>query len=357
MNEFENENFSNQASDENTAIAEAGKTGSLSYKTPVSTKKDRIFNWLRIFISIALLALIMFKNLENFGKIRFALLNINYLLVILSILLYVFMLWVESLRWDVLLRAQGVRIHRAYLFHVMYIGFFYNNILPSDIGGDFFRIYDICKNKKAPADKSASSVFLERFFGLISIIIFFAATSFSIYRLLKNYVILITVFLVMAVIMFILLAKPGLFKIDRIFKKFRKLQGIWIKIQSFSDAVMSYRKKIPQLILGLILNLVCQLIYTFIFYFVSKALELNIGISTFAFMVPVTYVLSGIPISIGGLGVRENTIVFLLVSFGVLNEKAVVFSVIILFIHIANGAIGGLIYLLRNLFFRTRGFI
>jgi uncharacterized membrane protein YbhN (UPF0104 family) len=161
----------------------------------------------------------------------------------------------------------------------------------------------------------------------------------------------------MAVIMFILLAKPGLFKIDRIFKKFRKLQGIWIKIQSFSDAVMSYRKKIPQLILGLILNLVCQLIYTFIFYFVSKALELNIGISTFAFMVPVTYVLSGIPISIGGLGVRENTIVFLLVSFGVLNEKAVVFSVIILFIHIANGAIGGLIYLLRNLFFRTRGFI
>jgi len=73
----------------------------------------------------------------------------------------------------------------------MMIGYFYNNLLPSNIGGDFYRVYDVSKNKKIPLNISISAVFLERFFGLISIAVYFLITSFSIYRILKNYVIII----------------------------------------------------------------------------------------------------------------------------------------------------------------------
>ncbi len=325
--------------------------------TAAVSKKDRILNLLRIFISLLLLSFIVLKNYKNFDEIYAALINISVIFIVFALLTHLFMLWLESLMWDVLLRAQDVRIKRSYLFQNIMIAYFYNNILPSNIGGDIFKVYDLAKNKKAPVDRCASAVFMERFLGLISITVFFVATSFSIYSLLKNYIIVIAVFLVIAFVLFLLLAKPRLFKVDRIFYKYNKIQKFWPKIQGFSDSVASYRNRLPYLALSFAINICCQMLFTVMFYFISVSLGLNISFMTYAFMVPVIYVLTGIPISIGGLGVRENTIVFLLTGFGVSNEEAVVFSLIVLFIHIFNAMLGGLVYLFRNIFYRSKGFI
>ncbi|MBM3700465.1 MAG: flippase-like domain-containing protein [Actinobacteria bacterium] len=334
-----------------------GSSYTTGAKTNIPAKKGRVLNYSRILISLALLAFIVLKNYKNFDEIYKVLTSTVSLFIAFALITHLFMLFIESLRWHVLLYAQGERVSRAYLFHSMMIGYFYNNLLPSNIGGDFFRIYDIAKNRDVPVQKSASAVFIERFLGLITITIFFAATSFSIYRLLKNYVITITVFLAIAFVLFILLSKPQLFKIDRFFKKFKKLDKAWLKIKDFSDAVTSYKNKLPALFLGLFLNIASQLLFTIMFYFISIALGLNVSFLTYAFMVPVIFVIIGIPISIGGLGVRENLIVFLLSAVGVQNEKAVVFSLVVLFIHIFNAVLGGIAYLTRNIFFRSKGFI
>jgi uncharacterized protein (TIRG00374 family) len=330
-----------------TVIKEAAKT----------SRKDRLLNLLRIFISLLLLAFIVIKNYKDFSEIYSAIAGISVLLIAVAVLTHLLMLWLESILWDVLLRGLDVKINRAYLFQAMMIAYFYNNLLPSNIGGDFFRVYDLAKNRGAPAAKCASAVFIQRFFGLITITIFFVATSFSIYRMLKNYVIVIAVFLGIAFVLFTLLAKPSLFKIDRMFLKFARIRKFWSKIQGFSDAVSSYKNRLPRLLLGLAINICCQMLFTVMFYFISISLGLDISFMTLAFMVPVIFVLIGIPISIGGLGVRENVIVFLLLSFGIANEKAVAFSLIVLFVHIFNAAIGGIVYLFRNIFYRSKGFI
>jgi hypothetical protein len=75
------------------------------------------------------------------------------------------------------------------------------------------------------------------------------------------------------------------------------------------------------------------------------------------FIVPVIFVFTGIPISIGGLGVRENTIVFMLTRFGISSSDAVAFSLFILFVFILNAIAGGVIYLFKNIFFRLRTII
>jgi len=330
-----------------TVIKEAANT----------SRKDRLLNLLRIFISILLLAFIVIKNYKDFSEIYSAIAGISALMICLALITHLFMLWLESILWDVLLRGLDVQINRAYLLQAMMVAYFYNNLLPSNIGGDFFRIYDLAKNRGAPVAKCASAVFMQRVFGLITITVFFAATSFSIYRMLKNYIIVIAVFLGIAFGLFTLLAKPSLFKIDKLFLKFTKIRSFWPKIQGFSDAVLSYKNRIPRLILGLAINICCQMLFTVMFYLVSISLGLDISFMTLAFMVPVIFVLIGIPISIGGLGVRENVIVFLLLSFGVANEKAVAFSLIVLFIHIFNAALGGMVYLFRNIFYRSKGFI
>jgi glycosyltransferase 2 family protein len=334
-----------------------GSNYTTGVKTHAPSKKDRVLNYSRILISLALLAFIILKNYKNIDEIYRVLAGTVSTFIVFALITHLFMLYIESLRWHVLLFAQGQRVGRAYLFQSMMIGYFYNNLLPSNIGGDFFRIYDIAKNRNVPVEKSASAVFIERFLGLITITIFFGATSFSIYKLLKNYVITVTVFLAIAFVLFTLLSKPQLFKIDKIFKKFKKLDKAWLKIKGFSDAVTSYKNKLPALFLGLFLNLAAQMLFTVMFYFISISLGINVSFLTYAFMVPVIFVIIGIPISIGGLGVRENLIVFLLTAVGVHNEKAVVFSLVVLFIHIFNAVLGGIVYLTRNIFFKSKGFI
>jgi len=333
------------------------ETGTVSRDITAASRKERFLNFLRIFISLLLLFFIFLKNYNNFSEIYSALINISILFIIFAILSHLIMIWVESLMWDVLLRALDVRINRGYLSIAMMVAYFYNSILPSNIGGDFFRIYDLSKNKNAPLSKCASAVFMTRFFGLITITIFFAATAYSIYAMLKNYLIVISVFLGIAFILFIMLARPQVFRIDRIFKKFKKIERFWYKIENFSNSVASYKNRFSCLAAALGLNIASQLMYTFMFYFISISLGLNISFLTYAFMVPVIFVLIGIPVSIGGLGVRENTIVFMLVNFNISNEKAVAFSMIVLFIHIFNAVLGGVIYFFRNIFYRSRGFI
>ncbi|MHB8280986.1 MAG: lysylphosphatidylglycerol synthase transmembrane domain-containing protein [Candidatus Humimicrobiaceae bacterium] len=322
-----------------------------------SSRKDRILDFSRIFISILLLFLIIFTNYKHFDAIYNSILNVKLLFIILAAVLCMVSLWIESLRWNILLRAQGKIINGGYLFVSMMIGFFYNNLLPSNIGGDFYRIYDINKNKKIPLSISASAVFLERFFGLISIAIYFSITSFSIYKIMKNYVIIISIFLAIAFVLFSMIIKPQFFKIDRLFKRFKKLEKIEKKFASFKNVLKIYKDKIPYLIMGIFLNLIADVLIMAMYYFVSISLGLNLSFMSFVFIVPVIFVFTGIPISIGGLGVRGNAIVFMLTRFGVSNNNAVVFSFLVLFVFIFNAVAGGIIYLFKNIFYRLKTFI
>ena len=136
----------------------------------LSSKKDRILTFLRIFLSIIFVAFLILKNLKNFTQIYNSLINVQTAFLSLAVLIYFISLLAESIQWNIMLRAQKIKVSQLFLLQSMMIGFFYNNLLPSNIGGDFYRVLDISKNKKTSLEKNISAVFLERFFGLISII-------------------------------------------------------------------------------------------------------------------------------------------------------------------------------------------
>jgi uncharacterized protein (TIRG00374 family) len=283
--------------------------------------------------------------------------NVSLIFVFLAVLTHSGHILLNALRWNVLLRALSVRINLAFLYQTTFIGYFYNNLLPSNIGGDFYRIYDVYKNKDVPLNKSVSAVVTERFFSVISMIVYFAITSFSLYSMLKKSIIIIAVFLLIAIILFIAILRPKLFRIDKFFKRFKRLEKFEKKIESFNNAVELFKNKWPHIILGIFFTFAAQFLYMILYYSISLALGLDLKFTIFIFILPVIFVLTGIPISIGGLGVRENTIIFLLTRFGVSNEQAVVFSVLIMFEHLFTAGVGGVIYLFKNIFYKSKGFI
>ena len=326
-------------------------------KQKTSSRKEKIFSGLRITISGCLLLFLVLKNLDNFRDIVDIIGQVNIPFIIIATLLYSLNLVVGTFRWDILLRAQGVKVNRWYLLQSVYVGYFYNNILPSNIGGDFYRVYDISKNKNVELKKGISSAILERFMGLVSLSLYFLVSFVSIYKIFDKGIKTIIIFLAIAYLLFLIVMRPKLFKLDRLFKKVRFLSSFGEKVLAFGEAFDAYRKKYKSLFLAFMTNMVTQVFIIFSYYFISLSLGLEMTPFDFFFIVPIIFVVTGIPISIGGLGVRENILVLLLTSLGIANEKALVFSFLILVVYIFKALVGGLVYLVKSIFFKTKGFV
>src|SRR5690348_11694815 len=85
-----------------------------------------------------------------------------------ALLLYFTMIIASAVRWDVLLRAQHVRLPFSFLTQSFLVATFFNNFLPSNIGGDVIRISDTAK----PAGSktlATTVVLIDRGLGLLGL--------------------------------------------------------------------------------------------------------------------------------------------------------------------------------------------
>src|SRR6476620_2774110 len=94
-----------------------------------------------------------------------------------ALLLYFAMVLTSAVRWGVLLRAQHIRLTFAYLTKSFLVATFFNNFLPSNIGGDVIRIADTAK---AAGSKTLATtvVLIDRGIGLLGLALM-AATGAS----------------------------------------------------------------------------------------------------------------------------------------------------------------------------------
>ena len=74
---------------------------------------------------------------------------------------------VNGVKWQILLRAQGVRVPFGAVLRFLFTGFFFNNFLPANVGGDVMRGYGLARYTDRTAD-AAVSVIVDRIVGLIA---------------------------------------------------------------------------------------------------------------------------------------------------------------------------------------------
>jgi uncharacterized protein (TIRG00374 family) len=319
------------------------------------SKKEKLFTFLRISISLLLLSYLVIRNWGNFGEIFGILRNYNAFFIAAALSLYVLGIFVEMLRWEILLRAGGIYISKGFLFQSLFIGNFYSNIFPTNIGGDIYRGYDIHKNKEVPNDKNISAIVVERFIGMMSGTLYLLISFFSAYRYLGiPIVIILSILPILGVLLFFILIKPQVFKIHTLFKKIRFLRKFEARYDDFLKNFKGYKNKFKFLLYSFIYSMIGQMLVFVSYYMVSLYLKMEVNFLAFFFIIPVVIIVSNIPISIGGIGIRENTIFLLLSKFGVDSTRATFFSLLILFIIITTALLGGLTYVLKNIFFKSK---
>jgi len=306
----------------------------------------------KLLISFGLLAFLISKSEIDVASLRESLRKTDPLYVFLALLTPYIGFLVTSLRWQGLLRVQGVHIRQPILFRSCMVAIFFNQIMPSTIGGDMIRMYD---SWKAGASKSVaiSTIVVDRVLGLFALAIFAVLGLFFVRDNIADfgYVPLAIVTVAFGLGGFIALVfSPFAIMVNLSRAIYTKFPGPFAKFFGKVDrAVEPFRGQHRSLVRALAFSLVLQLNVVLLHYLLGQAVGIPLGFLEYFYIVPVALFVMLIPISINGIGVRESMFVFMLGSMGVPKSDALVLSLLAFAIFLVHGLMGGLVLAARGI--------
>lgn len=300
----------------------------------------------RVLLSVAILAALFTQIspsevLKNFERVspEFVLFAWGY---------YALCQWISSYRWQLLLAAKNVHVTLSQLFSYYMIGMFVNNFMPGSVGGDVVKSYHLFRRTKE-MEIAVVSVFLERFTGLIglsivSIIGLFIGSSHLMTPLVWGSVVgAVAILALMIVALWMLPAFLQRFPwFTRVVPA--KVRGV---AGGIYEALVSYRHEMPTVWGTIAISVVLQLMFAAYYYFASVAMGIPIDFIYFVLFLPMVTLVSLVPFSFGGLGVREAVMVALFSGVGVAKADVLSVSLTVHFINTLLSFWGGLLLLRR----------
>jgi len=307
--------------------------------------KEKLLNLLKVCFSLALLALLLRQigwqqTLETLGKARF-----SYLAAALA--LYLVGIVVRAYRWQILLNALGMDTPLARLTVLYFVGTFFSSFLPTGIGGDVVRVYELSRQSKRPIE-SVGTVLLDRVTGLLMLfLIALMALAFSYQLIAPN---------VSAAILLLCLGSwAGLgLMLRRDWLERWGLLRIMAKIKQIRELYESITACGLKAIGGaLAISLVFNVLLIAVNYLIALSLRVEIPLWYFLLFIPLISFLLILPISLSGLGVREGGYVYLFAQAGVSAPLALTMSLLFYVLNVASGLIGGVLYAFEG----VRGYV
>lgn len=252
---------------------------------------------------------------------------------------------VSALKWRSLAGALGMREPFSRMMLLYMVGYFFNNVLPSSVGGDVVRSYELGRRHQRLADATAS-VFMERFTGFTVLLVWALAAAAARPSFMADPRILLGAGVAVGAYLTLTLAvfhRPALEAL-RARLRLPVLAGLLRRAASLQDAILRYREN--RRALGEAFG------WSAVFYALTVFTTLA-GCATFGaapalgdlfIAVPVMLLLFSVPISIGGIGLQEWAFFTVLTRIGVPAPAALSLGVIFRVRNIVLGLAGGAMY-------------
>lgn len=281
---------------------------------------------LRVLVSVSLLGYLISR--QDFNSLASNIKEFNFGYLFLGFALLLFSTVFSSTRWKVILASAGVDVELSRLFVLYLKGYFYNNFLPTQMGGDVYKSVALGRHIN---DQSLSlfSVFMDRFSGLVVLLLI---GTFGIASLFGGlYVLLALVGLAIGLVLYFPVLKIAAKKI-KFLHKFEeasylllkdKARGIQILALSILVQAMSFAQ-VYILFLGLGVTLPVWSVFAYL------------PIASLALLIP----------SFNGFGTQDTVYAFLFKSAGVTEPISITVSLMIHLIRLTMSMVGGLIILL-----------
>lgn len=262
-------------------------------------------------------------------------------------------------KWQLLVHSSLNKSERGkasfkHLGRYYYIGLFFNNFLPSSVGGDVVRIFYLGKNVGLPS--ATASVAFERLTSGAALTIIVLGAAFFMESVRPF---LLSIYLVTAIIVCLFLAMGYWMKVGENNKnKSVELQSSklssWLNKGRGAVAKVGYTARNYRCenwkwwTMIAILSLLFQLGMAWI----NQLLFLGFGLSLpwieLLVIITLISVITMLPVSLNGIGVREASYVFFFKQLGVPEEMAVSVSLLFFFLVTLSSIAGGVFWLLER---------
>lgn len=327
--------------------------------------KEKLVTALKVFISLGLMTLLFYFFLSNPEKrevLFTALRTARSGYWFLAVGFFILAILSDAFKWQILLKAQGVSAPFKALANYTFLGAFFNNFLPANVGGDVMRGYGLARYTDRMAD-AAVSVVVNRIMGLIAFM--FSAIVAALIAvqlvssgrarggiadnetLVQNLTLVQGVaFLIMSVIVVVfalMLSHRLRLLIGRIFtvKFLAPLAPIY---QQLSNAFGSYRHQYRALLIAFVVGLANPLLTGLVDVSILAGLNKQVDPLYIFLFNPIIAFLLMIPISIGGLGTGSLLYIGAYGLVGVPSTTAFALSVIKQLVIYVSSLPGGFLF-------------
>ena len=339
--------------------------------------KKKLFN--RSFFIKAVFSVAFFSVLFSFvnGNELLAMLkNINWLYFTLSFLLVPVMLFTSTFKWKSILDVHGGNVPFMTLIRIYLVGYFFSNLFPSVVGGDVVRSFYSGKLIDNQA-YSAVSVFVERFSGilfLIILVIFAPLLQPQLYSSPYIFIPALAAFVLLVVVTWVWSVKNPLQLPDKIataviaflkrgaertgisfLMKFTDLvsriyAGLFRRLQKFHNELNRSVKAICKdkiLFIKLVIITIFFYVLTWTNVYVSfRAFNVHPGFLTVCALVPTIMFVGHLPVTLlGNLGFFESVFVFYFFQINILPAESLAMGLLLRLKMLCLGFVGYLVYL------------
>lgn len=280
------------------------------------------FKWgwlIRVVITLAILVLI-FRNIE-FSNVKDIILDANINLLVLAVLFQLLSTLLAGYRWGQVMKKLDFGQRSDFYMRSYFKGSFFNQGLPTSIGGDAVRVLDVASNGHRKRD-AFIGVFIDRVLGLAGLLILNLVANYFLPGLLPDNLFLMINIIVasglIGFISFIYIHKIKILNKGRLLNYVLRISGRLNKILHDARSISFH------LIIGILIHL-----FSIInIYLVGQSVGLEYDLLTMAVIVPPVVLLTLIPISLAGWGIREGAMIGLFGLIGAAQANVLSMSII-----------------------------
>lgn len=282
----------------------------------------------KLGVSTALLAYLL--STTDLGALASRVRTGDTLFFASAVVLYLGMLAASTWRWRLLLHAQGFPATLRYLSSSYLVASFFNNFLPSNIGGDIVRVRDSSR-LTGSTTTSLAVVAIDRIVGLGALyFLALAAYAFggpTVRHLAGSRAILLglgVVFGGMAYLFFMpgtsrrFMAATGLASVGWIREQFETVQA----------AVQVYRERVGVVWIAFAASVALQAMVVWYYYAIAQALHIPLPLNACFLMVPLCTLIQMVPVSFNGWGIRESVFTLYFTQVGLSRDSGLAFSLV-----------------------------
>ncbi|MGR9085625.1 MAG: lysylphosphatidylglycerol synthase transmembrane domain-containing protein [Gammaproteobacteria bacterium] len=299
---------------------------------------------IRFAIKALTTAIIVWALLENMGldAVILHLSSIEFRYLAIATALGVILAFFAGLRWYFIIKTTGHHLGWFRTLEITMIGAFFNQFLPSAMGGDLARI-PYARRAGLPLLPAVNSVILDRiaaFVALILLVIICLPPSFSIVQAPEARWTLLAI------------AAGGLGG-TALLLGFRQMPGFMSRHRLLGHALSLslllhtavLSRQAPSILFYSLLTHVFRVLAV---YALARGMMLDVSFYDSLILVPPAMLVTALPVSVGGWGVREGAFVIAFGFMGVQAEQAFALSALFGLTTMAAGLFGGLFWIIHR---------